>query len=238
MFYEAKKIDNQLQCKQCEGRLDVPKILPCGETICSFCETSIQVNDQMFDCLVCKDKHDMPKNGFIISKSLSKILAIELTNVSRGEAYNSLMKSLDEIQKKRNIIKLGIDNGTDLVKQHCIELRSDVQLKTEEAIQQINDINSKLIEEIDEYEQELVDLNENNSISLDVFNAIVKELELFHTLNTEYLSKNEVDDKDVQKSNEEAANFIKIAELEIENLKDIIFHGNILKFERSNKKIP
>jgi len=237
MFYEAKKIDNQLQCKQCEGRLDVPKILPCGETICSFCETSIQVNDQMFDCLVCKDKHDMPKNGFIISKSLSKILAIELTNVSRGEAYNSLMKSLDEIQKKRNIIKLGIDNGTDLVKQHCIELRSDVQLKTEEAIQQINDINSKLIEEIDEYEQELVDLNENNSISLDVFNAIVKELELFHTLNTEYLSKNEVDDKDVQKSNEEAANFIKIAELEIENLKDIIFHGNILKFERSNKKI-
>ena len=83
MFYEAKKIDNQLLCKQCEGRLDIPKILPCGETICSFCETLIHVNDQMFDCLVCKEKHDMPRNGFIISKSLSKILAIELTNVSR-----------------------------------------------------------------------------------------------------------------------------------------------------------
>jgi hypothetical protein len=41
MFYEAKEIDNQLLCKQCEGRLDIPKILPCGETICSFCETSI-----------------------------------------------------------------------------------------------------------------------------------------------------------------------------------------------------
>ena len=77
MFYEAKKIDNQLQCKQCEGRLDVPKILPCGETICSFCETSIQVNENnTFDCLICKDKHEMPKNGFLISKALSELSAL------------------------------------------------------------------------------------------------------------------------------------------------------------------
>ena len=56
------KVDNKLLCKHCEGRLDIPKILPCGETICSFCGSSIQVNDRMFDCLICKDKHEIPKN--------------------------------------------------------------------------------------------------------------------------------------------------------------------------------
>jgi hypothetical protein len=237
MFFNTYKINKVLLCKQCEGRLDIPKILPCGETICSLCESSIQVNDQMFDCLVCKEKHDMPKNGFIISKSLTEILLMELTKVSRGEAYDSLKNLLDEIQKKLNLIKLGIYNGTDLVKQNCIDLRSDVQLKTEEIIQQVNDISSKIIEEIDEYEKELIEINKTNHKSLDVFNGFFKELESFYTLNTEYLKRYEVDDKFIKKSNEEANNLIKKAELEIENLKDIIFDGNVLKFERNNEKI-
>jgi len=237
MFYDAYKVDNKLLCRQCKVRLEKPKILPCGETICSFCETSIQIKDRMFDCLVCKEKHKMPKNGLITNKSLSEILAIELTTVSRGEAYDSLMKFLNDIQKKLSFIKIGIENSTDLVKEHCIDLRSDVQLAAEETILKVNDITTKLIEEIDEYEKELIEFNKNNSKSLDTFNAIVKELESFHTLNTEYLNKNKVDDKLLKKSNEEADNLVKKAELEIENLKNSIFDGNILKFERNTEKI-
>ncbi len=62
-------------------------------------------------------------------------------------------------------------------------------------------------------------------------------MESFHTLNTEYLNKNKVDDKLLKKSNEEADNLVKKAELEIENLKNSIFDGNILKFERNTEKI-
>jgi len=183
----------------------------------------------------------MPENGFIINKSLSKILALELSKVSRGEAFDSLTKLLDNLQKKSNLIKLGIDNGTDLIKEHCMNLRNDVQLKTEECIEevilQVNDISTKIIDEINEYEQELIESNKKKSKSLEAFNSIVKELESFHTLNTEYLNKNEVDDKLVKKSNEEATNLIIKAELEIENLKCNIFDGHILKFKRNNEKL-
>jgi len=237
MFFNTNQVNKALLCQYCEGRLDIPKLLPCGETICSFCETNIQVNDQMFDCLVCKQQHEMPKDGFKINKSLSKILVIELTNVSRGEAYDSLMKLLDKIQKKLNLLKLGIDNSIDLVKEHLMDLKSDVQLTAEEVIQQVNDISTKIIEEIDEYEKDLIELNKNNSKSLVDFNSIVEELESFHTLNTEYLNQYQVDDEVVKKSNEEATNLIKKAEIEIENLKDIIFNENILKFEKNNEKI-
>jgi hypothetical protein len=103
MFFDTNKVNNALLCKQCEGRLDIPKIIPCGETICSFCETSIQVNENnTFDCLICKDKHEMPKNGFLISKALSEILSIKLTKVSRGKSFDLLKRSLDNMLKKRN----------------------------------------------------------------------------------------------------------------------------------------
>ena len=67
MFYEANRINEALICKHCEGRLDTPKTLPCGETIC-WRETSLEVNDRIFDCLICNQKHEMPKNGFKINK--------------------------------------------------------------------------------------------------------------------------------------------------------------------------
>jgi len=144
---------------------------------------------------------------------------------------------LDEIQKKRNFIKLGIESSNDLVKEYCIDLKSNVQLTVEEAIQQINDISDKIIEEIDKYEQELIGLNNTNSLLLQNFNKIAKDLESFHHNNTEYLKKHVVDDEMIGKSNEEAKNLIKKAELEIQNLKDIIFDGRLFKFEKNKEKM-
>jgi hypothetical protein len=90
----------------------------------------------------------------------NEILAIELTNVLRGEAYDSLMKLSDEIQEELNLLKLGISNGTNLVKEHCMDLRSYIQLTAD---LKVNDITTKIIEEIDEYENELIEFNKTNS---------------------------------------------------------------------------
>ena len=58
MYYNKNAVINILNCKNCLERLDKPKILPCGETICSFCTSSLKIEDKMFKCLVCKQKHD------------------------------------------------------------------------------------------------------------------------------------------------------------------------------------
>ena len=230
MYFETNQVTDVLLCQICECRLDIPKILPCGENICSLCETSIQVNDQIFDCLVCKEKHKMPENGLIINKSLLKMLSAKLTRVSRGKAFDSLLQSLDDIQNKRCLIKLGIENSDDLINEYCVDLRSNVQLTVEEVILQIYDIGTKIIEEIGEYEKELINLKKTKVKSLDIYNAI-KELELFHSVNTEYLKQHIVDDDIVMITNEEVNNLIKKAELEIENLKEIIFDGKYFKFK-------
>ena len=159
------------------------------------------------------------------------------TKVSRGLAFDLLEKSLSEIQKKRNYIKLGIESSFDFVKEYCMDLRSDVQLKGEEVIEQVNDFITKIIEEIDEYEQELIEFNKTNSKSLDGFNSIVKELDSFHADNIIYLKEYLVDDQVANKSNDEAKNLTKKAELEIQNLKNIIFDGKLFIFEKNYEKI-
>lgn len=61
MYFEANQANKALLCKLCEEYFEnsEPKILPCGETICSFCVSSIQVTDNLFDCLLCQDKIPM-----------------------------------------------------------------------------------------------------------------------------------------------------------------------------------
>jgi hypothetical protein len=237
MFYDTHEVDNALLCQQCEGRLDIPKILPCGKTICSLCEITIRINDKMFDCMLCKEKHEMPKNGLLINDALMKILSVKLKKIPRGKAFNSLEILLNEIQKKENLMKLGIENSSDLIKEHCIELRSDVQLKAEEVIQLVNDLSRKIIEEIDEYEKESIEFNRANLESLGVFKKIANELESFHSCNTEYLKNHVVDYDKVIDLNKEANILIKKAELEVKNLKDVIFDGKFLVFEENKIKM-
>jgi hypothetical protein len=237
MFYETNEINDILLCQQCQGRLEGPKILPCGETICSFCVSSIQTNLNVFNCLVCKQQHEMPKNELPDNIIALKLLSAKQTKIFRGEAYNILEKSLVEILKNYRLIKNNIENSNDIVKEHCIDLRSDVQLKTENVIQQINDLSSEIIEEIDEYEKKLIKFNTTNSKSLGEFNKIASELELFHTLNAKYLKQHTFDDQIVIKSNKKAAILIKKAELEIKNLNDIIFDGKLFVFEKNADKL-
>jgi len=101
MFYDTNKVDKVLLCKNCEGRLDVPKNLPCGKAICSLCETTIQIlENNKFNCLICKKKHEMPQDGLPILEPLLDLLSIKLAKVSRGKVFDSLLIFLDEIEIK------------------------------------------------------------------------------------------------------------------------------------------
>ena len=100
MFFETNQVNDALLCIHCEERLSEPKILPCGETICSLCETNIHIIDKMYECLVCNKSHEMPEDGLPNNKLAFKMLSIKLTKVSRGEVFDSLIKLLDVLQEK------------------------------------------------------------------------------------------------------------------------------------------
>jgi hypothetical protein len=237
MLYDTNAVNSVFICKNCEANIEIPKSLPCGEVICSHCESNIQINENKFDCSLCQNKHDMPRDGLPICKPLLQMLSIKPVKVSRGKVFDSLEILLDKIQNKCNFIKLGIENSDDLVKDHCMNLKSEVQLTAEEVIQQVNDLTDKIIEEINDYEKETIEYNKKNSKNLVGFNNILKELESFHTKNTEYLKRFDANYEIVIKSNEDAKNLIEKAEIRIQKLKDVIFNGHLFSFEKNKDKI-
>ncbi len=138
-----------------------------------------------------------------------------------------------------NLIKHGVNNRDDYIKEHCIELKNNVQLVAEEVIQQINDFIIVKIKEIDDYEKEQlkeskdmenVDLNSSSS-SLKDLNEFLKEMQSFYDENVKFLNENQFGDSVLVKLNETAINMGKKAEDKIKCLQQINFAGRILKFD-------
>ena len=78
--------------------------------------------------------------------------------------------------------------------------------------------------------QETIEYNKKNSKNLIDFNNIVQELESFHTKNTQYLKRFDANYEIVIKSNENANDLFKKAELEIKKLKYAIFNSRLFSF--------
>jgi hypothetical protein len=121
MFYEETKINNELNCIKCNQRLDEPRILPCGETICAYCYLSIEFKSNKLKCFVCDENHAMPAEGLPINKRLLRILALNSEEVYRSKEVKKLKDYLNEIQDKINELSFGIYNGLDRIKELCLD---------------------------------------------------------------------------------------------------------------------
>ncbi len=238
MYFDSGQVNNFLSCKNCEGRLDKPRILPCGNSICSFCISSIHLKENKeFQCLVCNELHEMPKNGLPLNNLAAEILSIKSVKVSRGNAFESLQETLREIEKNKIDFKNCVNNSDDCIKEHCVELRDKVQLKTEQAICKIKDLSEKVIDEINEYEQEIIDLNKKNQDSLKFYDTIYKQLELFQLKMYDYLQLTNLNDAKLIKLNQNAIILKENVESIIKNIKNIIFSGRFLTFDANEDEI-
>jgi hypothetical protein len=175
--------------------------------------------------------------GLPINKSLKILLSIKPVEVYRCDSVNSLKLVLNEIKNKFENITFGINNGVDQVKEHCISLRSEVQLAAEESIEQINCLADEFLTQINEYEAKCAQINENNFEVKKDFKKTVDELKQFYNQWTEYLKKPIICDKDILKANEIAEYLNRIGENQSARLYDFNFNENILfKFEKSLNK--
>ena len=74
MFFEQDQILTVLNCSKCINRIDEPRLLPCGNTVCNDCITTLTVsrnpNSNMFECAMCLNEHMLPNEEFPLNKSL------------------------------------------------------------------------------------------------------------------------------------------------------------------------
>jgi hypothetical protein len=238
MFFEEDAIKNALKCQVCNKKLDEARNLPCGSTICLSCTKTIQLDAyHHFVCIVCLKKHEMLSEGLPLNKIVSLFLSYEPKEVYRGQVAEKLKSSLKEIEKNIEKISFSLKSGVDQMKEYFMDLKSEVQLATEEAIEQLNIFNEELINEINLKEIDcLASIALNEKLKQELSNR-VNESELFHCKWSQYLKQPIISDESVVNANESANSLIINLINDLDALEQIKFNGCKIKFEQNTTKL-
>lgn len=238
MFYEESKILEVLRCKNCNKKLDEPKQLPCGATICTKCENKINYEDtNEYICLICEETHLALDKNLPINEIIFNLLLVEPDEVSRGKNVDMLKTTLDVVLNKINSIKFVIDNSADRMDTYCSDLENEVQLAKEQHILAVEEYSKKLLDTISLNKQEYKKKCElSETVLTDNLNEFLSELETFYDDWTSYLSNSIVDDEFINEVNETGKKLIEKADEEQSNLEKIIFKTNFLKFKKGEMK--
>ena len=102
-----------MNCKKCNERLDIPKILPCGVSVCTYCVSTVKETNGKFECFMCSNSHHMPKDGFPSSEALMEMLQLEPSKIYRGDTAESLNKKINEIKDRIDLLANGWEYGVD-----------------------------------------------------------------------------------------------------------------------------
>ena len=95
-YFLGSAIETELVCLSCKTRYEIPKVLPCGYTICKSCELDLIIikDTKKIECLFCNEEHELPKNGFPINKSIANMLGKSSLTVNRGDVHDATTKKI------------------------------------------------------------------------------------------------------------------------------------------------
>lgn len=236
MFYSENDILSELKCPICKDIFDEPKLLECGYAICNQCilshiETKQTKLTNEFKCLLCSEVHELPKNGFTVCKPLLKLLAKSSNTIYRGEHVESLITNIRYVENELKKLDFELNNGSDVIKDHCIELRRQIQLTTETNIQKIYQLNELMIKQIDEFES--ATSRSYSTLSKEKLNVELAEFKQICDESNNYLKRFQISDQQVEDLNEKLIDLRTKISFYEQDIKSFIFNGQLLKYKRA-----
>ena len=230
-FFLINDIQKELYCSHCENRLDVPKILPCGRTICSKCET-FYIHSSDKECKSCSQVHEIPSNGLPVNELVAKFLTKAPATVYRGEVHKQTMETVNQISVMIKNLQDQKNNVDSIVADYCDMLRTCVDIKTESEINQLNIIRDLFLEKIDKYEKECKDRS-NEKLKLEKF---IKECNENHAKWAQFLNKENISDKETSVVLKEATKQVNVLNEFRNKFENSIFGSRKLVFYDSIKQ--
>jgi hypothetical protein len=145
---------------------------------------------------------------------------------------------LDELRTKSDQFASRLFSGFDQVGQHCAQLRKEVDLQTQILTDQINQIHSKLISEIDTYEMECVMVYmETIDQKRSEFGDFLNELAKFHSETDAYFKNTKIDQEKLQDLCVFANDYLSELKRSDASLKSLKFNGQLMQFQKSSFQI-
>lgn len=182
--------------------------------------------------------HKIPQQGFPICKPLFNILMEESNDVYRGESIEKLKTNLKDIQNQITSLTFDMNHGIDKIKEHCSNLRIDIQLASESATQQLNEITDSMVNKINNYEKDCIEKFQKDKIYKEKFCKTINRMFKFHKEWDDNLRNFRINDNDILKANEFAESFKIESDLLKKKLnEEHFFNGRPLIYEKNSNKI-
>lgn len=230
MFYEECTVKKLLNCQKCNEKYNEPYLIPCGFTICQNCAQDLAENP----CGMCNKPHETPLNGFPLNQIILSLINEQPKEIYRGKEADRLKRNLKYINEKFSKLSTDVTNKEDKIKEHCLELRRKVQLKTEELINEITNLNEELIVEINTHEKEwLKKQRAKKPYNKDLYDELRSQIVKFNDEQSKYLQQTQIDDDEIIEANELAEKYRSQIDQCLDDVSVFIFDGKQIEFETS-----
>ena len=126
--------------------LENPATLPCGNTLC---KEHLDKFHQNFNCFLCNEEHQIPKNGFVINKTFINIINNYINSsplIKRIKlSFKELSESIDDYEKidPDGFVYDYFGEIRSKVDLHCEELKKEVDQKSNEILHQLKEREQK-----------------------------------------------------------------------------------------------
>ena len=178
-------------CSRCKLKYDVPKLLPCGFTICTNCELEVISNGiKQFKCNLCERIHTI-EGDLPVNQSLKKFKKVHLSS-----NYQELVGQLQQLNNEMSCLKklqFELKGMTANVRNDCENLCFQIDLRAESAIEFVNRKREELIKEVNDFETLKVNEIENILNNEDSLVRLKEEIECFKNELNEYDDERNVD---------------------------------------------
>ena len=161
-------------CMHCALRFDEPKLLPCGNTICNSCVQNFIIEQNplktAYKCPICDKIHDFsPQKAFQTNKLIAQIIKDQyFAFYFNDESVEKLKSKMDHITSEKRKMERFFENGSDAIKSYCQEIKLEVDLAVEEAVNRIHTIQDELHTQVNAYEKTTLDTFEQNAREIKV----------------------------------------------------------------------
>jgi hypothetical protein len=186
-MFKIDQVKNLLNCDFCNELLIDPVSISCGSNICKKhldkLVSGYSKDKNTYTCILCREEHFIPKNGFVVNAQIQEFLNIQLNTLKLPQVYDEckveIEKSLESIKYIESLhrnpdsyvyayfedIKKKVDLRRQVLKssidEYSEELLQTVEAAQYECMARINSVNSKKSEEmavkIAEHKKELSD---------------------------------------------------------------------------------
>lgn len=238
MFYEASQIESLIICKICDQKLEDPRLLPCGRSICNPCiEILLDTDKRRIKCHYCAKIHEVPEDGFVPNLEMANLLEIKPSKAFRGRLASKLKEISNSIQAKVEKIQTDLLTGEAKVRDECDKVRNDVQLAVEEAHLMLDKILERLMNKIDDYEQDCRQNYYKFQKNKDKIEKSLNEATTFNIKIERLLKQLQLEDSVIRDNLIEAQDILNNLEKTEDKLQLVMFNELFLKFDKNKMGI-